>query len=138
MTDQTRGCELGVALDELETDTELVGDGTQERRFARAGRALDQDVPVDGQGGDDELDLAPAPDEPPPSRSTSDATSSMGCESIIGYAALLDLGRSLEHPGVAKDAHHRRLDPGCDGEQRHEWTNGWDVDEHLAPRRDCE
>ena len=66
MTDEAGRCELGVALDELETDTELVGDGAQERRLARAGRALDQHVPVDGEGGDDELDLAAPPDEPPP------------------------------------------------------------------------
>jgi hypothetical protein len=56
--------ELGVALDELESDPELVGDGAQQRRLARARRPLQQDVASRGQGRYDDLLLPPAPDDP--------------------------------------------------------------------------
>ena len=56
--------QLGVALDELEADAELVGDGPQQRRLAGAGRALDEDVASGVEGGQHELQLALAPDEP--------------------------------------------------------------------------
>ena len=55
--------ELGVALDELEPDAELGGDGAQQRRLAGARRALDEDVAAGVEGGEHELDLAPPPDE---------------------------------------------------------------------------
>ena len=63
VADEAGRGELGVALDELEADAELVGDGAQQRRLAGARRALEQDVAVGGQRGDDELDLAAAADD---------------------------------------------------------------------------
>jgi hypothetical protein len=69
--DEPRRRELGVALDELEADPELVRDGTQQRGLARARWPLEQHVAVGGQGGDDEFDLAPPPDDAA-SRSTSE------------------------------------------------------------------
>ncbi len=66
VTDEAGGRQLGVALDELEADTQLVGDGAQERRLAGARRPFDQHVPVDGERGDDELDLTAPPDETSP------------------------------------------------------------------------
>ena len=56
--------QLGVALDELEADAELVGDGPQQRRLAGAGRTLDEDVAPGVEGRQHELQLALATDEP--------------------------------------------------------------------------
>ncbi len=55
--------EFGVALDELETDAQLEGDGAQQRRLAGAGRPLDEDVAVGDERGDDEFDLAATADD---------------------------------------------------------------------------
>jgi hypothetical protein len=63
VTDQPGRCQLGVALDELEPDAELVRDRSQQRRLPGAGRPLDEHVTVGCQCRDDELDLAPAADE---------------------------------------------------------------------------
>ena len=60
VTDQACRCEFGVALDELEADAELVGDGTQQRRLPGAGGTLDHDVTVGDQRRHDQLDLSPA------------------------------------------------------------------------------
>ena len=60
--------QLGVALDELEADAELVGDGPQQRRLAGARRALDEDVAAGVEGGEHELELPPPPDEAVSSR----------------------------------------------------------------------
>ena len=64
VADEAGRRQLGVALDELEADAELVGDGAQQRRLAGAGRALDEDVAAGVEGGEHELELAPPPDEP--------------------------------------------------------------------------
>ena len=63
VADEAGRGQLGVALDELEADAELVGDGPQQRRLAGAGRALDEDVAPGVEGGQHELELALAPDE---------------------------------------------------------------------------
>ena len=63
MADEPGRREFGVALDELEADAELQGDGAQERRLAGAGGTLDQDVSIGDEGRDDEFDLALAPDD---------------------------------------------------------------------------
>ena len=42
VADEAGRRQLGVALDELEADAELVGDGAQQRRLAGARRALDE------------------------------------------------------------------------------------------------
>ena len=65
VADQSRRGQLSVALDELEPDAELVGDGAQQRRLAGAGRTLDEHVAAGIEGGEDELELALAADEPP-------------------------------------------------------------------------
>ena len=62
--DQAGRRQLGVALDELEADAELVGDGPQERRLAGPRRPLDEDVAAGVEGGEHELQLAPPADEP--------------------------------------------------------------------------
>ena len=59
VADQPGGRELGVALDELEADAQLVGHGAQQRRLAGARRALQQDVPAGGQRRDHQLQLPP-------------------------------------------------------------------------------
>ena len=64
VADEARRGELGVALDELEAEAELVGHGAQQRALAGARRTLQQDVPVGGQRGHDQLDLPLAPDHP--------------------------------------------------------------------------
>ncbi len=60
VADEPRRRQLGVALDELEADAELVGDGAQQRRLAGARRTLDEDVAAGVERGEDELELAPA------------------------------------------------------------------------------
>ena len=50
--------ELGVALDELESDPQLSRDRTQQRRLAGAGRPLDDDVAIGGDRCDGQFDLA--------------------------------------------------------------------------------
>ena len=64
VADQPGGGQLGVALDELEADPELAGDRPEQRRLAGARRAFDQYVAAGVEGGEDQLELAPAPDEP--------------------------------------------------------------------------
>jgi hypothetical protein len=63
VADEAGRGQLGVALDELEADAELVGDGAQQRRLAGAGRALDDHVAPGVEGRQDELELPLAPDE---------------------------------------------------------------------------
>ena len=63
MADEARRRQLGVALDELEAELQLVRDGAQQRALAGAGRAFQQDVAVGVERGEDELDLAPAADD---------------------------------------------------------------------------
>ena len=59
--DQPGRCELGVALDELETDAEFVRHRAQHRRLAGARRALEHHVPARSERGDQQLDFsAPA------------------------------------------------------------------------------
>ena len=57
MADQASRRQLGVALDELEAEAELVGDSAQQRALASARRTLQQHVTVGGQCGDHQLDL---------------------------------------------------------------------------------
>ena len=64
VADEAGRRQLGVALDELEADAELGGDGAQQRRLAGARRALDEDVAPGVEGGEHELELASPPDEP--------------------------------------------------------------------------
>ena len=66
VADEAGRRQLGVALDELEADAELVGDGAQQRRLAGAGRALDEDVAAGVERRQHELELALAPDEATP------------------------------------------------------------------------
>ena len=60
--DESRRRQLGVALDELEADAQLVGDGPEQRRLAGAGRPLDHDVAAGVERGEHELELPPPPD----------------------------------------------------------------------------
>jgi hypothetical protein len=62
--DQSGGRQLGVALDELEADPELAGNGPQQRRLAGAGWALDEHMAAGVECGEDQLELAPSPDQP--------------------------------------------------------------------------
>ena len=64
VADQPCRRQLGVALDELEPDAELVGDGPQQRRLARARRPFEDDVAAGLERRQHELQLPPAPDQP--------------------------------------------------------------------------
>ena len=63
VADEAGRGQLGVALDELEAEPELVGDGAQQRALAGARRPLEQHVAVGGQRGDHQFDLALAADD---------------------------------------------------------------------------
>src|SRR5262249_57594042 len=63
--DRPGGGELGVALDDLDPDAELVGEGPQQRRLAGAGRPFQEDGASGGERGHDDLQLPPPPDAPP-------------------------------------------------------------------------
>ena len=61
--DESRRRQLRVALDELEADAQLVGDGPEQRRLAGAGRPFDHDVSAGLQRGEHELELPLPPDQ---------------------------------------------------------------------------
>ena len=79
VADQARRRQLGVALDELEADAELVGHGTQQRRLAGAGRAFQQHMATGRERGNDQLDLARAADD------RDRAAIDERCGVVIGY-----------------------------------------------------
>ena len=63
MADEARRGELGVALDELEADPQLLGDGAQQRALAGPGGTLQDDVAIGHEGRHHQLQLAPSSDD---------------------------------------------------------------------------
>ena len=63
MADQPGRAQLGVALDQYQTDARPLGQGAKERGLAGARRPFEQDAAPGGQGGGHHLDVAPATDE---------------------------------------------------------------------------
>jgi len=63
MPHETRRGELGVALDELESDAETTGHRTQQRRFPGARGTLEEHVAIGREGGEHQLHLPGAADD---------------------------------------------------------------------------
>ncbi len=63
MADEPGGAQLGVALDQYQTDARPLGQGAEERGLAGPGRPFEQHAASGGQGGGHDLDVAAATDE---------------------------------------------------------------------------